>query len=56
MDVKTGSIIAVKQITLKSVEQQQHARQLQTEIDLLKSLQHPNVVKLLSTERCDGLA
>jgi len=55
MDVKTGTLIAVKQVTLEDAsskdEKEATAAELQNEIDLMRKLRHRNIVQLLGTER-----
>lgn len=49
----TGTLIAVKQVDINTFEDKERAKQLQSEINLMKRLQHPNIVALLGTEQ-DG--
>ena len=51
MDAATGALIAVKQVRIKTTEEQDQAREIENEIKLLQDLRHPNIVTLLGTER-----
>jgi len=47
----TGELIAVKQVRLNTVEEQEQAAAIQNEIGLMENLRHPNIVSLLGTQR-----
>ena len=49
LNVDTGELMAVKQIAIEDVSRKEQAM-LQNEIDTLKSLQHPNIVRYIGTE------
>jgi len=53
MNVKTGELIAVKQVTIEesSKEAGEAMLELQNEIMLMRKLKHKNIVQLLGTER-----
>jgi calcium-dependent protein kinase len=49
-----GEVFALKVINLNKVEEEHHA-QLRSEIEILKSLDHPNIVKLFETFEHDNV-
>eukprot|EP01065_Artemidia_motanka_P032046 TRINITY_DN3905_c1_g1_i6.p1 TRINITY_DN3905_c1_g1~~TRINITY_DN3905_c1_g1_i6.p1 ORF type:complete len:1381 (+),score=390.26 TRINITY_DN3905_c1_g1_i6:532-4674(+) len=52
----TGDLMAVKNITLSCADQRlaQRLQQLRSEIDMMKTLSHPNIVQYRGTERGPG--
>ncbi|KAI9142655.1 hypothetical protein BKA69DRAFT_1065643 [Paraphysoderma sedebokerense] len=50
LNLETGEVVAIKQIKLNGYDKSQ-LNSLTTEIDLLKKLQHPNIVKYLGSMR-----
>jgi len=51
MNAATGELIAVKQVRLKTTEEQDQAKEIENEIKLMQDLRHPNIVSLLGTQR-----
>lgn len=51
MNAATGELIAVKQVRIKTTEEQDQAKEIENEIKLMQDLRHPNIVTLLGTER-----
>lgn len=51
MDTETGELLAVKQVSLNSsTSNEQQIRSLQSEINMLKTLSHKNIVRYLGSE------
>lgn len=53
MITNTGEIVAVKQLILDSEEDLTAAAQIESEIEILTMLDHPNIVKVKGTQRKD---
>lgn len=51
MNIATGGLIAVKQVRIRTTEEQDQAREIENEIQLMTDLKHENIVCLLGTER-----
>jgi len=51
MNLANGELLAIKQVELNTTEQEETARQIETEISLMEDLRHPNIVSLLGTQR-----
>ena len=51
IDAESGRIFAVKQMSIESARNEENARTLAKEIELLKNLRHPNLVRYLGTHR-----
>lgn len=51
MITNTGEIVAVKQLILDSEEDLTAAAQIESEIEILTMLDHPNIVKVKGTQR-----
>ena len=51
MNAATGELIAVKQVRINTTEEQEQANAIQSEINLMENLRHPNIVSLLGTQR-----
>ena len=49
LNTDTGSLIAIKELVF-SPDNQKEVAAMQQEINLMKSLDHPNIVKYLGTE------
>lgn len=55
LEEDTGAIIAVKEVMFtKNAYDLEERAQMQEEIELLRSLQHPNIVTYLGTDVCDN--
>mmetsp|Transcript_36161 Transcript_36161/g.47691 ORF Transcript_36161/g.47691 Transcript_36161/m.47691 type:complete len:1189 (+) Transcript_36161:175-3741(+) len=52
LNMETGDFVAVKRVSLENIEQESMS-QLQMEIELLKKLHHPNIVKYIDTIKTD---
>ena len=52
MDTETGALLAIKELVF-SPDDSKEIQSMQLEIDLMKSLDHPNIVKYLGTEMGD---
>jgi len=53
-DVETGHIFAVKQAALEQGDSENNSEKLTVELDIFKSLRHPNIVSYLGHEIVDG--
>jgi len=51
MNEATGELIAVKQVQIKTDDDQAQAKEIENEIRLMQDLRHPNIVSLLGTQR-----
>jgi hypothetical protein len=51
MNAKTGELIAIKQVVIKSTEDNDTAKEIENEISLMHNLRHPHIVTLLETQR-----
>eukprot|EP00461_Guttulinopsis_vulgaris_P007213 UN07261 len=51
MNSANGELIAIKQVYLANPDDVESAKQLQTEIQLMSQLRHPNIISLLGTQR-----
>lgn len=51
MNTVTGELIAVKQVRMQSDEDTAAAEAIELEIQMMRGLQHPNIVQLLGTEK-----
>jgi len=53
LNLNTGKIMAVKQVTLVSgtTQQEDELRSLEHEIEMFKSLRHPNIIEYIGVER-----
>lgn len=51
MNAQTGELIAVKQVVIKTTEDQDQAKEIENEITLMQNLRHRNIVTLLGTQR-----
>jgi len=54
-DCDTGRVFAVKQAPLHSDDEQKCSERLKAEIDIYRSLRHPNIVTCLGSGEVDGL-
>jgi serine/threonine protein kinase len=53
LEEDSGAIIAVKEMAFSNEQELEELAQMQEEIELLRSLQHPNIVTYLGTDICD---
>jgi serine/threonine protein kinase len=51
VNVRTGALVAVKAIGADKISQQKILQSLQSEINILRAVVHPNIVKLLDYQR-----
>jgi len=51
MNATTGELIAVKQVRIKTTEEQEQAKEIENEISLMRHLRHKNIVSLIGTQR-----
>ncbi|XP_020251552.1 mitogen-activated protein kinase kinase kinase ANP1-like [Asparagus officinalis] len=59
MNLDSGELLAVKQVLIRvnsasKEKAQAHIRELEEEVELLKNLSHPNIVRYLWTAREEG--
>jgi Protein kinase domain/LIM domain len=51
MNTANGELIAVKQVKLSTSQDQEHAKAIESEVRLMRGLNHPNIVRFLGTQR-----
>lgn len=51
MNVRTGQLLAVKQVRMSTEEERKHCQAIESEISIMKGLKHQHVVELLGVEK-----